>query len=407
MDIKKYIRFDTDYVIKSGSWLMLSYVFTILSVLATTYVFANYVSPTVYGEYKYLLTIGVLLSSFTLTGLATAITQGTAKKIPVFFKYATKIGLRYELNISLLAIVGSTYYYFNNDTGLALSLLAIAIFQPLFNNSNLVFSYLQGKEAFRTSTFAHISKITITGITTVISAIYFEDPLILLLTYLITNIVINYMVQIFTESPGPHNSSADSDEVKRLIRYAKHTSVRNIFTGIAGQIDKILIFQNLNAADLAVYTFATALPEQFKSITKSINTMLIPRFSRHEEIDIKKNMVSKTVIYFFILVIMVMSYILIAPYIFKIFFPAYQESIFLSQVFSLATLFSIGGLPYSALQAKVKNKKLYNVEVGGALVQTVSMILLFIPYGLLGVVIGRLIGRAYTMLISYYLFFKT
>ncbi len=383
---------------------MLGYFFTVLSILGTSYVFANYLSPTVYGQYKYLLSIGTVITAFSLSGLGQAVAQGAAKGIPGFYSYATKIGLKYGFIVSLIALVGSSYYFLKNDTDLALGFLCIAILQPLFNNSGLFSSYLQGKEAFRASTHSHIVKTIITTISIVLAALYFNDPLILLCTYLATYTLVNYTIE-FLLKPAIEKTEA-TPEVKLLINYAKHTSVRNIFTGIAGQVDKILIFQNLSAADLAVYAFATALPEQFKSITKSINLLLIPRFSRHEEADIRRNMLNKSVVYFIILLAMVMSYILIAPYIFNFFFPMYQEAIFMSQVFSLGTLFSIAGLPHSALQAKVKNKKLYKIEIVGTFIQTLAMTLLFFPYGIMGIIIGRLIGRAYTTVVSYYLFYK-
>ncbi len=406
LQLKKLIRFDTNYVLKSGSWLMFGYVFTVLSILATSYVFANYLSPTVYGEYKYLLTIGVLLTSLSLTGLTAAVTQGTAKKIPGFFTCATKLGLRYELSITLLALLGSGYYFINNDTGLALGFLAIAIFQPLFNNSNLIFSYLQGKEAFQASTFAHIFKMTITGIAIVLSALFFEDPLLLLLTYLISNILVNYAVRYFAGVPTANDGNLDSKEVARLIRYAKHTSMRNIFTNIANQADKIIIFQNLTAADLAIYSFAIALPEQFKSITKSINTLLLPRFARHAPKNVRGQMLYKTAIYSLFLLVLVTLYILIAPTIFRFLFPDYLESVYLSQLFSLTTFFAIAGLPTSALQSQMSNQNLYKLEVTVSIAQTLFVLVFFTLFGLIGVIWARILGRAVNTALAFWLFYK-
>lgn len=402
--LKKILRFDIRYVMKNGSWLMLSNLFAVLSVLVTSYVFANYLDPTTYGEYKYLLSAGAVLTSFSLTGLGLAVIQGAAKNITGFLNYASKIGFRYGLIVTVLALSISAYYFYQDNTGLALGFLCIATFQPFFNNSSLIFNYLYGKEAYSTSTYASITKTTLTSLVLIGSALYFKDPIILLISYLLTNTVVNYAVRYATK---PSDRQEKTTEGIKLISYAKHTSVRNIFTNLAGNIDKILVFQNLSAADLAIYAFAIAIPEQFKSITKSINALLLPRFSRHNSENIKANMVYKAMVYGFFLLVLTASYIVAAPYIYKLLFPTYQESIFLSQVFSLITLTALAGLPTAALQASRNSAQLYKLDILTAVFQTISMITLFHFFGLIGVVYGRILGRVFATSLAFWLFFST
>lgn len=403
--LSKILKFDVYYVFKNGSWLVIGNVFAIFMTLATSYIFANHLSPQIYGEYKYFLSLGTILTSFSLTGIAAAVTQGTAKKIPGFFYYASKIGLRYELFITAIAISGATYYYLQDNHNLALGLVSIAILQPLLNNSNLIINYLYGKENFRIGTISQIFKVVISSFTLIGTTLYFKDSVILLVSYLLSNLLINYFFRYLYK---PKNSITHEDfDSKNLITYAKHTSVRNIFTNISGQVDKVLVFQNLSAADLAIYAFAIALPEQFKAITKSIHALLVPRFSRHNSENIKKNMFHKAMVYGCFLLVLTGSYIAAAPHIYKLLFPAYQESIFLSQVFSLITLTALGGLPTAALQASRNSAQLYKLDILTAIFQTLSMVTLFYIFGLIGVIYGRILGRFFATSLAFWLFFST
>jgi O-antigen/teichoic acid export membrane protein len=117
------------------------------------------------------------------------------------------------------------------------------------------------------------------------------------------------------------------------ISYGKHLSLMGVIGLVAGQIDKILIFHFLGAAELAIYSIAIAPPEQIKALLKNIKNLALPKFSEKSISEIKKTIYQKMAKLFLILIFIVGIYWFIAPYIFKMFFPQYLESLFYSQIF--------------------------------------------------------------------------
>jgi O-antigen/teichoic acid export membrane protein len=117
-------------------------------------------------------------------------------------------------------------------------------------------------------------------------------------------------------------------------------------------------------------------------------------------------MLRKSVIYFLFLVACATLYTLIAPYIFAVLFPLYEESVFLSQIYVWGIIFGVGGIPFAGLKSELNNKKLYWFNLSTSIFQIFSIVLLFSLYGLLGVILSKIITRFYTCLSAYVLYFK-
>ncbi len=403
--LSRILKIDVRYAATNGTWLLSAHAVSILSILVTSYIFANYVPAVVYGQYKYLLTVGILLTAFSFTGAGTAITQAAAKEIAGFFGRMRQINFRYSLIITGLAVSAALYYFVQGNIELAAGLALIAIFQPLFNNSMLIFPYLQGTQQFRINTFTQIIKTVFVAIVMIGSVFLTDAVLILLACYFIANIIANYTAH-YLFAPQDTAEKSDSLATASILRYGKHSSIQNIVSGISNQLDKILIFQNLGAVDLATYAFATALPDQFKSLTVAIETMLLPRFSAQSNTSVKSGMFRKTVIYFMLLVACVGSYILVAPYIFQFLYPNYESATLLSQIYALGILTGIGGIPLTALRSQLSSRKLYQFNAFTSGIQIVSLFVLLPKLGLLGAVLARITYRISVCVSAYYLYYK-
>ena len=167
----------------------------------------------------------------------------------------------------------------------------------------------------------------------------------------------------------------------------------------------MLIFQTLGAKELAVYVFATAIPDQYKGITKTIDSLLLPRFAKQKPSLIKESIWKKSIIYFVFLTFFAAIYYFAAPYIFTLLYPAYAESVFLSQIYVLGIVFVFGSIPFSAMKAEMNNKILYTYKFVFAVFQILSLIILMNFYGLLGAVVARILHRAFVCVYGYYLYF--
>lgn len=400
----KKLKFDTRYVFHGGGWLMLGYIATFSTVLATSYVFANFIDPSIYGQYKYLLTVGAIISSFALTGIGTAIVQGVAKNVSGFYRFALLKSFKYGLITSAVALIGSLYYYWADNILLSLGLLIIAALQPLMNSLNLVFSYLNGAQQFKVTTTMSTCKTIFVSTALITTTLVSQSVLVILTAYFLSHIFSNFVVHLL--SKPDLQKTEDSTETVKLFKYSKHTSLQNILQGISNQLDKIVVFQNMGAIELATYIFATALPDQYKNITKSIESLLLPRFSQQTKHEVKTNIARKSFMYFLFLMFLVVIYIVIAPLVFSVLFPIYIESIFLSQIYVLGLLFSIAGIPISALKSELNNKKLYIFNLSSSVFQILTITTLFMLYGLLGVILAKVVTRGYVCLTAYILYLR-
>jgi O-antigen/teichoic acid export membrane protein len=402
---KKY-NFDFKYLFRGSFWLLLGHLFSILAILGTSYTFANYLDPQLYGNYRYLISAALILSFFSLTGLSTAVTQAGAMDLKGFYMKGVKTSLAYGLFITLLSTLAAIYYLINDNQILGFGFLGIAIIQPLINTFGLVFSHLIGIKAFKQNTHLHIFKTIFTTATIVAVTLTTSDIILIFITFLLSNCFAN-LIAFWVKKPSRSIESENEKAEEKMLTYAKHTSIQNIFIGITNQLDKILVFQFLGAVELAVYAFATALPDQYKGITKTIDMLLLPRFSKYSSETIKKGVLRKSILYFMFLCFFATVYIFAAPYIFQLLYPTYTESIILSQIYVLGIIFGIGTIPFSAMKANMDNKALYNYKLGIAVFQVVSLLILLPLFGLIGAVCARIIQRAFVCGYGYYLYFNS
>jgi O-antigen/teichoic acid export membrane protein len=174
---------------------------------------------------------------------------------------------------------------------------------------------------------------------------------------------------------------------------------------IASYLDRLLIFHYLGAAEVAIYSIAIAPPEQIKSLFKNIGTLALPKFAQRTKEEIKKTMVGKIWKSVLILLVVAVVYIILAPLIFKLFFPKYPESIIFSQIFAISLVTISLLIPYSALQAQSSKKELYLFNIFSPLFQIITLFIGIYFYGLMGIIIARILTRFFSLTLSIYLIY--
>jgi len=207
-----------------------------------------------------------------------------------------------------------------------------------------------------------------------------------------------------------HKQKADLETAKNdteITTYAKHLSLINVISIIASYIDQFLAFHFLGPANLANYAFATSPPEQIKGLFKGLPDLALPKFSERTEEELKKTMTRKIIILTVFTILVVAAYIILAPWFYKIFFPRYVDAIFLSQIFALSLLNTPSALIIGALTAHKKLKKLYLFNVVNPLFQILIMAVLTPLYGLIGLIIARIIARTFTSFFSLGIYYKS
>jgi hypothetical protein len=90
-------------------------------------------------------------------------------------------------------------------------------------------------------------------------------------------------------------------------------------------------------------------------------------------------------------VIAFIIYIIIAPIAFRLLFPKYLDSVIYSQIFAISLLAIPSIIPSTILYAQKETKKLYKANI---FMPIINIIILFvsIQFGLIGIIIGKIIN---------------
>ncbi len=399
---EKYTKTDMVYLVKGGFWLTLGQVVSSLAAFLLAIAFANLLPKETYGTYKYILSLFGLLAIPTLSGMGTAVTRAVAQGYDGSFLPALKLKIKWGLLGGLASVGLAGYYYFNNNTELTLAFLITAIFIPFMDSFGLYGSLLQGKKKFDVAS-KYGMWIKIIASISIFITIYFTKNLFAILFIYLASYSLLRLLFLKLSLKFIDNKKEDPG----TISYGKHLSLMGIIGLIASQIDKILVFHFVGAAQLAIYSIAIAMPEQIKGVLKNINSLAFPKFAEKKQVETKKTLQQKIQRLFVMLIIIIIIYWLLAPFIFKLFFPQYLDSILYSQIFSLGLLFFPLSLFYTYIQAQKQIKLQYKLNIIGNILYILILIIAIIIFkNLIALIIARVFIRLITQLINFYFYKK-
>ena len=401
---EKYTKTDMVYLAKSGFWLTTSQIISSLCSLVLAIAFANLIQPELYGNYRYILSIIGILSIATFPGINTAAIKSVADgDISSFWKLATK-KIFWSLATTLLSLTLSLYYYLQSNQELSLVLIIVAILLPVIQTTGIYSSFLSGQKNFRRlAQWSMISKVFASG-AIIISLFFLEKLSSLILIYFLPEIIIEsiFLYQLYRKN-RPNRAAAN---INLYSNFGIHLSVMEILKTVASQIDKLLVFHYLGAAQLAIYTIASAAPGQIKSVLQNLTTLSLPKFSESTESNIRKTLPQKLFTLELVIIVLIIFYWLIAPFVFPLVFPKYIEAIFLSQVYSLSLIFFPRTFFSTAMTAHMKKNQLYAIRIIAPTARITTFAVALPFFGLWGAVVGSIVSNAITAGVYQYFFRK-
>jgi O-antigen/teichoic acid export membrane protein len=250
---------------------------------------------------------------------------------------------------------------------------------------------LQGLRHFKTSSRnVIVSQIAVT-VAIFTAIIVTRSAIWIVLAYFLSWTLMRVIFTIVTvrkESIGP---GAPEDE--RYVSRGKHLSFIEIAKTVSGQIDQILLFHYLGAANLATYSLALAAPNQIKAMTKQISTLAAPKIAERSPEEMKRMLRKKMLVLGAGILAVVATYILAAPLLFKLFFPKYMESVFYSQIFSISLLGTVSVLSTATLQLKATVRQLHTLNLTSSALEIGTIVIAASYFGIIGVVIARVLNR--------------
>lgn len=395
---EQYAKTDLVYLTKNASWLTISQIAISAFALLTSIAFAHFIPKDIYGSYRYLLSLFWTLTTFSLTGIPTALARAIAKGEDSAYKESIRLSLIWSGPMILISLGLAVYYFAQGNLLLFSGALIIAVIGPLMQPTYLFGSLLEGKRAFRATAIAGIVLNLVPMLALIATMFISQNPLSFLAVYLIANAGTAGAISWYVWKQ--HRVTSLTKPTESLFSLGAHFSVMNILAGIAGQIDRLLVFHYLGAIELAVYSFAIALPDQIKSMSNNIATIAFPKFANRPFKEIQETLSRRLGGFTLLMAVFAGIYICIAPFAFHIFFPAYEEAVFYSQIYALALIPLASIFPMTALQAHAANKELYILNIVSSIFQIGILFPAIAYYGLLGAVVARILSRAFSLILS-------
>lgn len=399
--LERYFQTDMVYVAKSGFWLTVGQIIAVILAFGLSVFFANYISKDVYGQYKFILSATGILGALSLSGMGTVVVQAIAKGKEGMLKAAVYTTLKWGLIILVVGLGSSIYYFTHGNLVLGFSMLIASVCLPLMNSFGLYGGYFSGKKNFRLSTMYWIVSQTILTIGIVVVAFLTKNALALVGVYFALSTISAVWCYFHVISKYQLNTETDYS----FVTYGKHVSFMNFFSALANQLDKILVFHYLGAANLAIYAFSQAIPEQIKGSFKNLFNIALPKYAVLEDRDLRKSILKKTWQLTIITVFIVAGYIILSPFVFKFFFPKYLEAVGYSQIYILG-LMAIPGISLFStyFQIKKATRTMYKLTTANNVVTIILTIVLIYNFGLKGAVIENGISWLIMLCINYYFF---
>jgi O-antigen/teichoic acid export membrane protein len=153
---------------------------------------------------------------------------------------------------------------------------------------------------------------------------------------------------------------------------------------IASQIDTLLVFHFIGSATLAVYSFATIIPEKLIGLLKFIPNIAMPKLAEKNENEVREILKKRLWMLILLIAVAAACYAMMAPWIFHIFFPTYTDSIILTQVYSLSFFSLATSMITTALISQSKIKELYTINLIIPILRILLLFIFLLYYGIWG-----------------------
>lgn len=388
---EKYTKTDMVYLVKNSFWINANTIVVSIFSFILAIFLAKYLDQNAYGTYQFLLSIGSILGALTLTGMNAAVTQSVARGLEGVFKRSIETQIKFGIIPFTAGLTASLYYLINGNNTISLSLFIIAILLPFANTLNTWLSFLNGKKDFK-NVFLYSQIINLLYYLGMIICIFiFPNSLSLILANFLLLTISNFIVyKLVIKNHKPN----DIEEVE-AIDYGKKLSLSNILPLVALSIDNIIVFHLLGGSALAIYAFASNIPERLGSLLRPITVVAFPKFSQKNPSEIREILPGKILKLLIISTIFGLIYVFSAPYLFEIFFPRYTESILYSQLYTIVIVISIvSSLPFMSLLATRSNRIFY-INIINPIFNIAVLYYSIYTFGLIGAIIGKIAGSAF------------
>lgn len=397
---EKYTKVNMVYLAQGGFWLTLANIVSSALIFFMAVVFASQLSSENYGVYRFVVSVLSILSISTLSGIGPVLAQAVSRGREGSFFRVLKAKIAWGMIGAVGAFFLSVYYYFLNNSELAISFLLVALFVPFMDSFAVYQDYLFGRKLFKqASLYFNATQIFVTT-ALIASALIIDNVFVILIVHLFSWTLLRLFYLIYTVRKFPPNREVDTETVS----YGVHLSSTNVLVAIANSIDQVLIFNFLGAIPVAIYSFAVVPATQITHVFRNIQIIAIPKLSHKTVQEINKSLYQKLTVTFIVGIVVTGVYILLAPTLYRIFFPQYLDSILFSQIFALTLVLAIPQIVLSSfIFSKITDLPKMMIQLLNipCIVSIVFIIFSIGTWGLMSVIAARLIFTTLYFIISF------
>jgi len=398
---EKYTKTDMVYVFRGTSLSFLGQGIGLIASLLLAITVSHYIPKEVYGTYKFILSVVSILSLFSLTGIGSAVFQSAAQGFDGALHRGFWENIKWSVGVFAGGAAVAVYYFVNGNTTLAIGVLVGASLSPFIASASLFGPFLGGKKDFWRQTLYGVIDNVIPIFIFICVIFFTSNPVILILTYFVTNVLAALFFYARTIKVYAANLHLHDND---LLNYSKHLSVMGIISGTADNLDQILLFHFVGTTQLAVYNFATAIPDFAKGPMKNFDAMLQARFAQRNGLEIRDSIFNKALWYGVCAVLAVALYVIVAPFIFAILFPAYMDAVHYSQIYVVWLLTTIFDPFATYIWARRLKNEMYISTLTYSCVQIGGMLIGVLSGGLLGLIIARVVTRFSVAFLNFILY---
>lgn len=373
---------DMLYITKGSFWSIVDQIVGNGVSLLSAMAFARFLPQETYGTYSFILSWAGIFSMFAMSGVNEALINSVAQGKEGDLQESIKYKLRWGA-LSFLGGAGFALYYFiNGNSLLSVSFLITAIFLPTYLASNVITGYFFAKELFKYNSILNIF-VRGTSLVTMVAAVYFTGSVpIILLAYFIPDTIIKFIFILFAIKR--HQSNREISDTSKS--FAFHFTVMNVLGGVSKTIDSLMLFHLAGAVQVAVYKFAMLPIEKLSVLVNIVFGVGRPRFAKRSYEEIYQTLNKKLIIFNVVVMGAVAVSFILLPWLYKIFFPQYMDSVGYARILLLPFLLVAPTVIHSIWVAKAEMKRLYKIKIFFS-VSRIALFLGLIPaYGIAGAV---------------------
>lgn len=384
------------YLFKNSFWTSIGKFFSTISGIIVLIFLTRYISKDIVGQYNFYLSILAIIAIFSIPGLNTSTIEAVAKNNDGVYKKAVKTSFKWSWFGSLVLILIAIYFYFiKNDQTLFLASLITAFLFPFLYTPNTWRSFLIGKQKFKQLNFLS-SLQSILYLTAMILVIIFShgNLIWIISVYLLIQIIANIFSYFFSQRYIQNNN--ENSDWKEYGFFLTKMQILNLLTS---NLDSIMIGIFIDMKSLAIYSVGKKMITSLQGLIKEFSNIYLAKIAKREKINFKKYFYISILTFIFSIITIIFT-----PFIMRIFFPGYENSVIIAQLFLafLAIWIFDLFLGYET-SYNLKNKKIIFYK---NIITPITYFILIIPALIFFQEIGLVLAVSFKNIINIIIFWK-